>query len=182
MKGRELRPAVFLDRDGTLVRDPGFLRTPDQVELLPGAAGALHRLGEAGFALVVVTNQSGVARGFLDEPALERIHERLRTLLAAEGARVDGVFYCPHHPTEGKPPYRTACECRKPAPGLLLRAAKDLGLDLERSYGMGDRDRDVEAAVAAGARGISLGFEHPFAAVAASNLAAAAAWILRQGR
>lgn len=182
MTARPGRRAVFLDRDGTVVRDPGFLREPDRLEILPGAPAALRALAAGGFALVVVTNQSAVARGLLDEQTLERIHARLRAVLSREGVHLDGIFACPHHPTEGVPPYRTACSCRKPAPGLLLRAAERLDLDLGSSFGIGDRERDVEAALAAGARAIAIGFEHPRASYVARDLADAAGWVLRQGR
>lgn len=148
------RPAVFLDRDGTLVEDVDFLTEPDQLVLLPGAAAAVRALNEAGVAVALVTNQSGVARGLLDEERLRHVHERLAEMLAEGGARLDGIWYCPHHPDEGEPPYRAACECRKPAPGLLRAAADALDLDLARSFVVGDSVRDVEAGAALGVPGI----------------------------
>ena len=175
---KENRPAVFLDRDGTVVRDSGYIRSPEEVVLLPGVAAAIRSLREARFAVVVVTNQSGIARGLLDEKTLSRIHARLRERLGTEGTAVDGIFFCPHHPEEGEPPYRRECDCRKPKPGLLLRAASVLGLDLARSYAVGDGTRDLEAALAAGVRFISLGFEDPRAVHHAEDLGSAARWIL----
>jgi D-glycero-D-manno-heptose 1,7-bisphosphate phosphatase len=146
------RPAVFLDRDGTLVREVDYLRAPAELELLAVGAG-LRALAEAGFALVLVTNQSGVARGYLDEETLAAIHSRLAELLAREGVALEGVEYCPHHPEHGAPPYRADCDCRKPRPGMLLRAAERLGLDLARSWTIGDSERDLLAGEAAGLRG-----------------------------
>ena len=149
-----LRPAVFLDRDGVLVDELDFLTDADALRLLPGAAAAVRELNQHGIPAVVVTNQSAVARGLVDERGLGVIHERLRERLAEGGAHLDAIFYCPHHPTEGHAPHRVVCDCRKPAPGLLLRAARMLGLDLERSWIVGDSARDLEAGAAAGVRGV----------------------------
>lgn len=146
--------AVFLDRDGTLNVEVDYLADPARLALLPGVPAALRRLREGGFRLCVVTNQSGVARGLLDEETLHRIHVRLAELLAAEGVALDSIGYCPHHPREGAPPYRRACRCRKPAPGLLEEAIERFGLDPARCYGVGDALRDVDAAEAVGARGL----------------------------
>lgn len=139
------RPAVFLDRDGTINVEVDYLRDPGDVQLLPGAAAAIARLGAAGFACVVVTNQSGIARGLLDEARLAEVHARLEELLADEGARLDATYHCPHHPNFGNAP---PCDCRKPLPGMLRRAAEELGLDLSRSYIIGDSPRDLEAGAA----------------------------------
>jgi len=144
------RPAVFLDRDGTIVREADYMRSVSQLRLLPGAAEAIRRLNEAGFAIVVTTNQSGIARGLLTEADLAEIHAALTNRLARRGARLDGIYYCPHHPQAALPAYRKRCRCRKPAPGLLLRAARELGLDLSRSFAVGDSRRDVEAGKRAG--------------------------------
>ena len=151
------RPAVFLDRDGTLNVDVHYLSAPSKLELLPGASRALRRLAQAGFVIVVVTNQSGVARGKLDEATLASIHVELAAQLAEQGAGFDAVYYCPHHPSEGQPPYRAACDCRKPLPGLLTRAARELSLDLSRSWVIGDSLRDLEAGAALGVPGILVG-------------------------
>lgn len=149
-------PGVLLDRDGTLIRDVGYLSRVDQIELLPYAAFALQRLCEAGLKIAIVTNQSAVGRGLLDEAALGSIHREIERRLAAEGAKVDGIYYCPHHPTEAIGAYRIRCECRKPEIGLARRAAEDLDLDLSRSYVIGDKNSDMELAARIGARGILL--------------------------
>lgn len=148
------RPAVFLDRDGTINREVDYLADPALFELLPGVPEGLARLSAAGFALVVVTNQSGIARGLLDEDVLARIHGRMDADLATHDVAVDLVLYCPHHPTEGTGYFRADCSCRKPEPGMMLEAAGRLGLDLRRSWCVGDSLRDLEAAAAVGSRGI----------------------------
>ena len=131
------RPAVFLDRDGTLVEEVPYLHDPGRVVLLPGAA-ALGGLAAAGYALVVVTNQAGVARGLYDEAAVEAVHRRLAELLAGVGVRLDAVLHCPHHPEGTVPGYARACRCRKPGPGMLEAAAGRLGLDLAASWLIGN--------------------------------------------
>jgi D-glycero-D-manno-heptose 1,7-bisphosphate phosphatase len=143
------RPAVFCDRDGTLVEEVPYLHDPERLVLLPGA-GELARLAAAGYALVVVTNQAGVARGFYDEAAVAAVHRRLGALLAGEGARPDAVLYCPHHPAGTVARYARACRDRKPGPGMLEAAARRLGLDLAASFLVGNSPTDVGAAVAAG--------------------------------
>jgi D-glycero-D-manno-heptose 1,7-bisphosphate phosphatase len=149
-----VRPAVFLDRDGTLIVERDFLTEADELTLLPGAAEAVARLNTAGWAAVVVTNQSAIARGLLDERTLGEIHQRLHAELAEHGAYLDGVFHCPHHPEHPTPPLRATCSCRKPLPGLLERAARELDLDPVRSWCVGDAERDLLAGEALGARGI----------------------------
>ena len=149
-----MKRAVFLDRDGTIVEDLDFLTDLADLRLLPGSAQAIRQLNEGGFLAFVATNQSGVARGFLTEKTLRQIHDKLASMLFAEGARVDGFYYCPHHPTIGPPEYRKDCPCRKPKPGLFLQAAKDHGVDLSQSFGVGDSVRDAEAARAAGAAAV----------------------------
>ena len=144
------RGAAFLDRDGTLVRDVGYARTADELELLPGVREGCAKLREAGLALVVVTNQSGIGRGYLDEAAYDRQRARLDELLGA--AAPDAHYFCPHHPTEAQGAYRIDCDCRKPKPGLFLRAIREHGLDPARSLAIGDHPRDLEAARAAGIR------------------------------
>lgn len=149
--------AVFLDRDGTLNREVNYLADPAQLELLPGVAEGLARLAQNQWLLCVVTNQSGVARGILSEATLAEIHGRLRELLANEGVTLDWIGHCPHHPEHGTPALRQACNCRKPEPGLLLRAAADLDIDLTRSWMVGDSARDLEAGRSAGCRSILVG-------------------------
>jgi len=143
------RPAAFLDRDGTLIEDPGFLSDPAKVKLLPGAAQAVRRLNQAGVATVIVTNQSGIARGVITMAQYEAVHARLVQLLAGAGARLDGAYVCPHHPDITGP-----CECRKPGTRLFRDAATDLTLDLGRSFYVGDRMTDIEPARTLGGRGI----------------------------
>jgi D-glycero-D-manno-heptose 1,7-bisphosphate phosphatase len=138
------RTAVFLDRDDTIIKDPGYLSDPDGIEILPGAVDAIRRLNEAGVLVIIITNQSGIARGFFDEGTLQAIHLRLTALLSTQGARIDAIYYCPHHPQGVREEYRTACTCRKPAPGLLLQAAEDFGLDPQHCYLIGDKPIDIE--------------------------------------
>jgi len=150
------RPAVFLDRDGTLLVHYDYLTDPDQVALMPATAAALRLLGAQGFLLVVVTNQSAVARGMLTEEKLADIHDRMKKLLAEQGAYVDKIYYCPYHPDAPVAAYRQDSELRKPKPGMLLRAAAELDIDLSRSWMIGDDDRDIEAGRAAGVLTIML--------------------------
>jgi D-glycero-D-manno-heptose 1,7-bisphosphate phosphatase len=146
-----LRPAAFLDRDGTIVEDVGYARAPEQLTLLPGAREALARLRREGFVLVVVTNQSGIGRGYLTEADFAKQVERLGRLLGPEAAP-DAHYHCPHHPTEAHGAYRVECDCRKPKPGLYIRAARELGLDPAASLSIGDAERDARAAAAAGVK------------------------------
>jgi D-glycero-D-manno-heptose 1,7-bisphosphate phosphatase len=148
------RPAVFMDRDGTLTEEVGYVNHPSRLRLLPRSAEAVRRLNAAGIAAVVVTNQAGVARGYFSAEVLAAVNAALVSQLKDGGAHLDGVYVCAHHPTEGEPPYRMACECRKPKPGLLLQAAADLGLDLARSTLVGDKGSDLVAARAVGARAV----------------------------
>jgi D-glycero-D-manno-heptose 1,7-bisphosphate phosphatase len=143
--------AVFLDRDGTVIEDRHYLGDPDGVVLLPTAAAAIRRLNRAGVPAILVTNQSGIGRGLFSEADCQAVQHRLDALLAAEGAALDGVFHCPHAP-DGP-----ACECRKPLPGLFLRAAREHGLDLARSAFVGDRLRDVVPAAEWGGTPILVG-------------------------
>jgi D-glycero-D-manno-heptose 1,7-bisphosphate phosphatase len=145
------RPAVFIDRDGTLTEEVGYVNHPSRLRLLPRSAEAVRRLNAAGVAAVVVTNQAGIARGYFSEKLLDEVHDVLRAQLAAAGARLDGLYACVHHPNEGEPPYRARCDCRKPQPGLLVRAAAELGLDLTRSTMVGDKASDLVPARTVGA-------------------------------
>jgi D-glycero-D-manno-heptose 1,7-bisphosphate phosphatase len=148
------RPAVFIDRDGTLTEEVGYVNHPSRLRLLPQSGVAVRRLNQAGIAVVVVTNQAGIARGYFSPEVLAAVNATLVSQLKDEGAHLDGVYVCPHHPTEGEAPYRLVCDCRKPKPGLLLRAASDLGLDLGRSTLVGDKGSDLVAARAVGARAV----------------------------
>lgn len=147
-------PAVFLDRDGTINEEVGYLDRLDKLRLLPGAAAAVRMINERGWKAVVITNQSGIARGFFDEDFVGQVHAEMARLLRKEGAALDGFYFCPHHPTEGIGKYRQVCLCRKPAPGLLRQAAVELDIDLTRSFMIGDMPKDVEAGKRAGAKGI----------------------------
>ncbi len=146
------RPAVFFDRDGTLIDDVGYMKSPEDVRVIPGTGNAIHALNERGVLVVVISNQSGVARGLLTEDDLLPIHTRMRDALAQDGGRVDRIYYCPHHPTEGNPPYRIACSCRKPGTGMLQEAVSEFSIGLQRSYVVGDKSSDIRAGIAAGAR------------------------------
>jgi histidinol-phosphate phosphatase family protein len=141
------RPALFLDRDGTLVKHEPYLHDPARVRLISGSAAALRRAQAAGYLLVVVTNQSGIARGLFDRSAVDAVHDRLQQLLAVHGVALDGIYVCPHHPEFGDP-----CSCRKPAPGLLQRAIEELPVDPGRSVMIGDTVEDLQAGAAAGMR------------------------------
>jgi D-glycero-D-manno-heptose 1,7-bisphosphate phosphatase len=186
-------PAVFVDRDGTLNREVHFLRRVADLRLLPGSAVGIRALAAAGFTVVVVTNQSGVARGLIRPTTLDAIHATLRRRLAAAGADVAAFYACPHHPTEGRPPLRRRCRCRKPAPGLVARAARELGIDLGRSYCVGDSDADLGLARATGTRSVLVLTGHgrrtaaahhdrPPADHVAVNFRAAAEWIIDDAR
>jgi D-glycero-D-manno-heptose 1,7-bisphosphate phosphatase len=145
-----LRPALFLDRDGVLNVEVEYLHEPAAVALVPGAAAAVAAVNRRGIPVVIVSNQAGIGRGLYDEAAYRAVQRRLGELLAAEGAHFDADYHCPHHPEHGLGAYRVACACRKPRPGLLLQAARDLGLDLGRSVLVGDKLSDLEAGRAAG--------------------------------
>ena len=141
------RIAVFVDRDGTICFDKHYLSDPDGLELIPTVAEGIKRLNDAKMTVIVVTNQSGVRRGYFTEETLKTVHDRLRQILASHGAKIDDIFYCPHRPDEG-------CKCRKPAPGMLIQARDKHGFDLTRSFVIGDRMMDVGMAHAVGAKGI----------------------------
>lgn len=148
------RPAVFIDRDGTLTEEVGYVNHPKRLRLLPRSGEAIRRLNAADVPAVVVTNQAGVARGYFSEDVLLAVTGELHAQLERAGARLDGVYICAHHPTEGEPPFRMRCDCRKPQPGLLVRAATELGLDLRRSVMVGDKPSDLEVAPQVGASSV----------------------------
>lgn len=145
---------MFVDRDGCLIEEVGYVNHVSRIRLLPRSAQAIRRLNEAGVAAVMVTNQSGIAKGYFSEDVLDAVNAEMERQLALGQARLDGLYVCTHHPDEGEPPYRAACDCRKPQPGLLLRAASDLGLDLGASVVVGDKVSDVATARAVGAAGV----------------------------
>ena len=141
--------AVFLDRDGTIVEDPGFLHEPDKVKLLPGAAAAIRRLNDAGYRVIIVTNQSGIARGRFTVADYEAVQQRLGALLTAQGARLDGAYFCPHHPQFTGP-----CDCRKPGLKLFRDAQAAFDIDFAQSWWVGDRLSDVQPARLLGGHGV----------------------------
>jgi D-glycero-D-manno-heptose 1,7-bisphosphate phosphatase len=146
------RPAVFFDRDGTLAHEVGYVNHVSRFRLYPFAVDAVRLVNRSGLLAVMVTNQAGVARGYFPESVIHEVHGVLQAALDDGDARLDGVYYCPHHPTAGEPPYRLDCDCRKPRPGLLRRAEAALGADLSRSWVVGDRQADVALAHGVGAR------------------------------
>ena len=158
---RNKQRAIFLDRDGTINRYVGFLRDIEQFELLPGAAEAIRRINASGYLAIVVTNQPVIARGEVTREQLREIHDKMETLLGREGAYVDAIYYCPHHPHRGYPgevaELKIDCGCRKPKPGLLLQAAEDYNIDLTKSWMIGDSENDVQAGRAAGCRTMRIG-------------------------
>ena len=145
------RRAIFMDRDGTVCEEVGYVNHVSRVRLMPRSAEAIRLANDAGFQTVLVTNQAGVARGYFDEDLVHEVNDHVRHLLAEQGARLDGVYYCPHHPEVGAPAYRRECDCRKPKPGMLLRARDEMGIDLGTSYMVGDTVKDLGAGRAVGA-------------------------------
>ena len=183
------RWAVFLDRDGTLNEEIGYIRDVADLRLIPGVGAAVRRLNQAGIPAILISNQAGAARGFYPESHIGALHKRLVTLLAAEGAHLDALYYCPHLAEAVVPEYAKACDCRKPEPGMIRQAAAEHGIDLARSYMIGDKDVDVLVANNAGCRGILLrtgyGGTHEaeiagVAAHVADDLPAAIDWILAE--
>ena len=146
------RPAIFFDRDGTLSHEIGYVNHLSRFRLLPYAVDAVRLVNASGRLAVLVTNQAGVARGYFPESLIHEVHAHVRAAMEAGGARFDGIYVCVHHPSVGAPPYRCDCDCRKPKPGLLRQAEKDLGADLARSWMIGDRHGDLAVAWAVGAR------------------------------
>jgi D-glycero-D-manno-heptose 1,7-bisphosphate phosphatase len=183
--------AVFLDRDGTLVEEVGYLEHLDRLRLFPYSVDAVRLLNRAGFKVVVVTNQAGVARGFFGEDFVRDVQRDIDARMAKAGARIDAWYYCPHHPDAPVAAYRRDCECRKPRPGMVRQAERDLGIDAAQSFVIGDRWLDVRLGRSVGARAVLLrtGYgaseaEQPpddvTADLVADNLMEAVAWVLRQ--
>ncbi len=184
-----MKRAVFLDKDGTLVENVPYSVDPARIRLMPGAAHALHALAQAGFLLVVVSNQPGIARGMFQESALRSVERRIRELAGAAGVALAACYWCPHHPDGTVPGYAKSCECRKPAPGMLQRAAREHDLALAESWMVGDILDDVEAGHRAGCRAalVDTGGETEWVwsplrrpDVVARNLAQAAAFIVKE--
>jgi D-glycero-D-manno-heptose 1,7-bisphosphate phosphatase len=185
-----MKAAVFLDRDGTLIEEVGYLDRVDRVALYPWSIDAVRALNRAGLRVVMVSNQSGVARGFFSEAVVEDVHRHIEALLEAGGARIDAYYYCPHHPDGKVTQYAQACDCRKPGRGLVDRAVRELQIDPTRSFVVGDRWLDVALARAVNAKAVLVrtGYgtteesrppEHLTADAIADNLIGAVAWILR---
>jgi D-glycero-D-manno-heptose 1,7-bisphosphate phosphatase len=182
--------AVFIDRDGTLIVERGAITVPEMVELLPGVPEAIASLRLDGWKVFLVTNQAAVARGLITEDELASINERIVFMLGAQGAMLDGVYTCPHHPEGTVPEYAIECGCRKPKPGLLEQAAREHGLDLGACVMIGDTARDLEAGRAVGATTILVRTGHGQATSAlphgadhvAEDLAGAARWLASRGR
>jgi D-glycero-D-manno-heptose 1,7-bisphosphate phosphatase len=149
-----MQAAVFLDRDGTIIEDTGYVSSPEQVKFLPGAIEAIKMLSDAGYKIIIISNQSGVARGLITEDMLQTIDKLIHRTILNGGAHVDGSYYCPHHPEHGVYPYRQACECRKPHTGLIKKAVKEHNLDLARSLMVGDHATDIETAERAGIKSV----------------------------
>jgi len=184
-----MKPAVFLDRDGTMIRDTGYLYDASEIEFFPWTVDAIRALDSAGFTVVVTTNQSGIARGLFSEAQLEAIHAAMARVLEAGHAPVRAYYYCPHHPRGQVAEYTKVCDCRKPAGGMVARAARDLDLDPSRSFVVGDTWLDVGLARSSGARAVLVrtgagakAEKQPLPGLRADavvdNLAAAASWIL----
>ena len=153
--------AIFLDRDGTINKYVGFLRNIDDFELIDGVAEAIRKINESGYLAIVVTNQPVIARGEVSFNELEEIHNKMETLLGKEGAYLDAIYYCPHHPHKGyegeRPELKIDCDCRKPKPGMLLKAAEDFNIDLSKSWMIGDGQNDIEAGINAGCKTVLIG-------------------------
>jgi len=148
------RPAAFLDRDGVLNVDHGYTHKPEQLEWTEGAVEAVRLLNEAGYYVLVVTNQSGIARGYYDEEAVKSLHKHMQKSLAAHGAHIDAFYYCPHHPEGSIKRLAVQCRCRKPGPGMLEQAAREWPINIGASFLIGDKDHDLAAAAAFNIRGI----------------------------
>ncbi len=141
---------IFFDRDGTINTEIDFLRKPEELELIPKSVDAIREANESGLKVFIITNQSGIARGFFTEHDLAAVHKRLADLLKKQHAHIDAIYFCPHHPEYGKPPYNVACQCRKPDIGMLKKAETEFNLDLIKSFVVGDRCVDVRAGRRAG--------------------------------
>ncbi len=177
-----MNKAIFLDRDGTLNPDPGYISDPKDYELFEGVTEALLKLQNAGFLLILITNQSGISRGLFSEEQLEAVHDKMKKLLKKGGVTLDAIYYCPHHPEH---PYKgvAECNCRKPKPGLILQAIKDFDVDIKNSFMIGDRVSDIKIGIASNVSPVCIakssfdGYEN---VPTFPNLLEAAEWILTQ--
>jgi len=188
-----MRPAVFLDRDGTMIHDPGHLRRLEGLRWFPWTIDAIRLLNRAGFLVIVVTNQGGIGLELYDEAFVQTLHARMSETATASGARIDGWYYCPHHPNATIPAMRVNCDCRKPGTKLVREAAERFSIDLPRSFVVGDKLSDVQLAVNVGATGVIVRTGHgeaevasgggtvPGAAFVAADLIEATSWILLRG-
>ncbi|MDG5467694.1 D-glycero-beta-D-manno-heptose 1,7-bisphosphate 7-phosphatase [Deltaproteobacteria bacterium IMCC39524] len=152
IKNDHTRRAVFLDRDGTINIEKDYLHKIEDFEFIPGAPEAIKKLKDAGFLVIVVSNQSGVARGYFDEDSVNQLHQHIQTELAGYGTSIDDFYFCPHHPDKGLGVYKAACNCRKGNPGMLLQASREHDIDLSKSYMVGDKLADIEAGQRAGCK------------------------------
>jgi len=167
--------AVFLDRDGTMAKDVPYCSRPENFKLFPDTAKAIKLLSEYGFKVIVITNQSGIARGYFTEEALDKIHDKMQRMLAEEGTCVNGIYFCPHHPEDN-------CDCRKPKPKLILQAARDFDIDLKQSFVVGDLQTDIEMSKAVGCSTVLISRENNYRQIEpdciANNLLQVAKWIV----
>src|SRR6185295_1406385 len=145
-----MKRAVFIDRDGTISEEVGYINHTSRFRTFPYAPAAIKQLNDSGWLAIVITNQAGVARGYFSEEMIQTVHQRMQDDLAGGGAQLDAIYYCAHHPSVGEPPYRFDCDCRKPKPGLITRAAQDFDIDVSESWMTGDRYSDIELARNAG--------------------------------
>ena len=148
----EKNKAVFLDRDGTIIEDSGYINSPEQIKFIPGSIEAIKKLNDAGYKVVIISNQAGIARGLLSEDMLQTIDKIIHRQILSGGGHIDASYYCPHHPEHGVYPYKQDCECRKPHPGLIKKAVKDKELELAGSFMVGDKSSDIETGKRAGVK------------------------------
>ena len=183
----EKSKAVFLDRDGTIIEDSGYISSPDQIKFIPGSIEAIKQLNQAGYKVIIISNQAGIARGLLTEDMLQTIDKIIHRQILSGGGHIDASYYCPHHPEHGVYPYKQVCECRKPHPGLIKRAVRDQALELAGSFMVGDKSSDVETGKRAGVKTVFVRTGHGREDETklkekpdhrADNLAEAVRWIL----
>ena len=188
MSNPQKNKAIFLDRDGVINVERSYIKTPDEFDLYPFTAEAIKQINASGYLAIVVTNQAMIARGMADFDELDAVHQKMQSELAKTGAHIDAIYYCPHHPGKGDPSERREfimeCNCRKPKPGMLFKAAEEHDIDLTQSYFIGDTGRDIEAGHSAGCKTIGVKTGHALKDAklqpdkTCSNLAEAVAWIL----